>query len=882
MPDTTPELPANHNSQEAAPVLTPLVPPDGWIPGKYASFPVSPEPMFGPDELGTYKSAIDDLSETVDRADSSARLWEILQAWEARNFARGYQFNTWNRRGFVMFGAVNGPSASGSELMQTQNAGRLFACNVYAARQDKSSSVLAMEVPGLTFVPKQESYTPDQTAADEKKKYLKVWLNDAGIKEVVRKTADLMYTDDRIVYLTWSVADEQRWGTETPTAKQEAFGASQPEGVTPETENEDGGSEDSGNGVGNAAQPAGDASDSGAPDMAEKPAVREVTIAYGKLEAKVPIYPDHMHAMGAIRISDEVNVNILKERYPWIEDKIQATGSTGSGDQMDRMARINVRLAVQSSSSSGESTQQDATESFTFYRPSQYRAIKNKDVRKVYQDNFPDGLLVIHAGGELAFVQNRSMNKHLTILHAKEGSGQNRRAIGSNYLPLQKILNAEISLLDRYFRSAIARRFHDSEAVNSEAINGQANDPAKSTPLMLKAGQKISEVTGVEAVAQPNDAMMQFIQWLIQGAPEAMDGMEPAMFGAATGDQDQGVYQTAKLKRDAAQGVYSLPWSQICMGLAKAAEQAAKCAAENRIADIASNVPGQGKITVELSKMQGDAYCYPESTEIPQSITEQEEAMAELIKDSPNVPIYAAIVNDPRNLPHFSNFPSLAGLEITGLDAVEQQEGEFELLMQSGPVPNPQIAQIQQQIQAITEQLQQGQTHPEAQTPQGQQAMQALQEQLPQLQQSLQGLPPLVSTVPVAQDGSENHDIHAAITLGMLTSAEGRKLKNGNEEQKAIWQNLKLHWQEHVQMGEKLTPPKEMEFKGSMTVDPSKFSPDVQSKIFQAAGLQVSPEEATGDDSLSPHEVVSEKEGVDANGVPVKTKISMVGKGLRS
>ena len=76
-------------------------------------------------------------------------------------------------------------------------------------------------------------------------------------------------------------------------------------------------------------------------------------------------------------------------------------------------------------------------------------------------------------------------------------------------------------------------------------------------------------------------------------------------------------------------------------------------------------------------------------------------------------------------------------------------------------------------------------------------------------------------------------------------------------------------------MREKLTPPKDMEFKGSMTVDPSKFSPDVQSKIFQAAGLQVSPEDVKDSQELIPHEVITEKEGVDEQGVPIKQKIAM-------
>ena len=81
-----------------------------------------------------------------------------------------------------------------------------------------------------------------------------------------------------------------------------------------------------------------------------------------------------------------------------------------------------------------------------------------------------------------------------------------------------------------------------------------------------------------------------------------------------------------------------------------------------------------------------------------------------------------------------------------------------------------------------------------------------------------------------------------------------------------------------MDMLKKLQPPKEMDFKGSVTIDPSKFPPQAQSEMFQAMGLEVPPF------SLQPqeaeHEVVTEKEGVDANGVPVKTKVSMVGKPL--
>ena len=816
--------------------LTPLAQPPDWTPGKYAAFPVSPEPMYGPDELGEYKGAIDQLEDACTHSETAAGIWEAMQAWEARLFSRGYQFLNAGRKGWGMLGAVNGAMASGQEILQTQNMGRMFAVNVYAARQDKSSSILAMDVPGLTFIPSSDADPVDQTAADEKKKYLKVWLNDAGIKDVVRKIADLFYTDDRAVVLTWSEADEQRWGTDQPR-KQLTFGAPEQDGIAPETE----------------MQPAAPESD--------VPAVREVTYVFGKLESKVPMLPDEMCDMPWVRVMRDIDANTLRERYPWIEDKIKPSPAAEGDGAIRRYGRMNVRLAVQTTGSSSNSLQQDGTEQFTFYRPSQYRAIKDKDFRKLCYQTFPDGMLVVRASDELAYVQNRSMNDHIVILHAKEGSGQNRRAIGSNYLPLQKILNANISLLDRYFRACVPRRFHDSEKINSEAINAQLNDPAKSTPVLRVAGESIADYTGIENTPQPSGGMFEFIQWLIQGAPEVMDGMEPSVFGGQTGAADQGVYQTAKLKRDAARGIYSGPWSQICNGLAKAAEQAADSAALNRVADIGANIPGQGKINVELSKMQGNALCHPDSTEIPQSISEQEEQMAELIESGQNVAFYQAIVQDPRNLTVFSNFPSLSSVEIPGVDDVEDQQGEFEILMQSGPIPNPQIAQIQEQVA-------QGANDPEAQTPEGQQAMQ-------QAQQALQQLPPLVSTVPVAQNATEDHVIHAAITLGMMKSPEGRKLKNGNEEQKAIYQNLELHWQEHVSMSQKLTPPKDMEFKGTVSVDPSKFAPDAQAKIFEAMGLNVAPQELQNNE-LIPHEVTTEKEGVDEQGVPVKQKIAMI------
>jgi hypothetical protein len=897
--------PDTEQDEPTGPTLTPLDFAEyNYTPGKFAPWPCSADPVFGPDELGEFISGVEQMCEGVSRCDSAARIWEVLQAWELRLFRRNYQFLTSNLKGWGLSGGGSGNSPQ--TIAQYGNAAKLFSCNVLGARHKKITSLLSRSVPGTTVGPVDDEDPIDQAGSEEAEKYLEVFLHQANLKSQMTKCNGYYCTDGRVGFLMYTMADQTRWGTELPNRKQETYGEPEADGVSPETEldsetgqdgissevrdNDNGGldsvqgAEDD-NGEQSEGEIQGQSNGVSMDDESmgsEQPARREVIQVGGKLEWKVPLMADEEEEMGWARYSHEVSKNMLKAKYPWVAKKI-ASGAESSTDQIDRLARVNVRLAVQASSTSGEAHKNNATETVTFFLPSEYEGINDDDVRALYYETFPDGLEVWHAGGTIAMVRNCRKSAHVKIVHPSPGDGQNREALLTNYLPLQKVLNANISLADRYFRSGIGRRYVREPYISSQAVNQQANDPAKVTPVYLDDASplKIPDLFGTEQTNQPNGSLFEFINWLIDGGPEAMDGISPAAFGATDGEADQGVFKTTRLRRDQALQTLSMPWAASCEAVVAVSQQAIESAAINRVADINASLPGNKKLKIELSKLQGNVLVQPESLEIPQTLAEQEEVQSELLSQSGNVALYQQIMMDPRNLSVFSKFPSLMKLNIPNADQVEAQQGEFEILMRSGPVPNPQIAQMTQQLQAITQHIQQGQTDPEAQTPEGQQAMQQLQQQAQQLQQQLQQIQqsaPLASTVPVAEDNSENHAIHAAITLGMLTSPTGRKLKNGTPDQQQTWQNIKLHWSSHMDMLKKLQPPKEMDSKISVTVDPSKFPPAAQAEMFQAMGLEVPPF------SLQPqeaeHEVVTEKEGVDANGVPVKTKVSMVGKPL--
>ncbi len=819
------------DSEDRAPHLTPIdFDAYGFVPGAKASWRCSPKPCYGPDELGMLRGAVEDLVKGTERSDSAARIWEVLQAWEQRLFRRNNQFLNGGAKGWAI--AAGSAGTSPAALLQHQNGGKLFSCNVFGARHKKIVALLSREVPPCEVVPEDDQDTMDKEAAQEAVSYLKAFREQARVRRHMADAASYLYTDGTAVSLLYTVAD-RKYGQEI---------------------------DETGDPV---------------------PARREEVEIFGKLERKVPLMADSMEEMGWIRLSRERNRNELRGRYPWIKDKIAGGASKDAMGQLDRIARANVRLIVQSSSTDGEAYQQDTTESVYFFRPYQYEGVGDEQMRNMMYDEFPTGLEVWIAGGEIALVRESSMDEHVAICHATPGDGQNRESIGTNYLPMQKQLNACVSLNYRYHVGAVARRWAGEPVIDVEGINRQSNDPAKVSPFDLQwcvqNAVDPSKVTFVENVPQANESLFAYIQWLMQGCPEALDGGSPAVFGIEADAESKGTFGEARLDRDQALQVFSLPWGDMATQVAMFSSQAIKSAAENRVSDFSVGLPSE-RVRVEVGKLKGNVLVWSTSTEIPPTLAEQQAEIGNMLQAVGTVPFYAQILSDPRNLEILRKLPSFTGMKIPGLDDVERQIEDNQKLLVESPLPNPQIEQIKEQIQQLDQQAQQA----AASTPDlmaRQQIVQQAQQQVAQLTQQMQALPPLIPSVQPAQDASQDHQIRAAVALSEMKSAHGKAAMMGSDEQKQGFLNLALNWQAHAQIAQKLQPPPPMEARINYSVDPTKLPPPAQAIFFERAGIQMPPIALQAQEQT--HEVTEETEGINPEtGVPTKRKVSVVGKPL--
>jgi hypothetical protein len=246
-------------------------------------------------------------------------------------------------------------------------------------------------------------------------------------------------------------------------------------------------------------------------------------------------------------------------------------------------------------------------------------------------------------------------------------------------------------------------------------------------------------------------------------------------------------------------------------------------------------------VSVNLDKLShGDVLCYSESNPaFPESWHQREQKMLMMVDSSTQNPGLAQWLFSPANLPILADAIRMRDFKIPGAASVTKQKGEFELLLRAEPQPNPQVVQMQQVLEESQVGMQQAQASGQPVPPEAAGMIQ-------QVQQQMKSLPPLVSTVPVAQDESEMHAIEADTCFQWMNSSDGQKFKNGTPQQKAAFENVHLHWKEHVDMAKKIAAanaPPEKPPSESISASLKDMPTAVAIQALAKLGIHASPED---------------------------------------
>ena len=494
MADQDVAVEAEVNAGEGANKKEPEAPE--YEPGVLCAIEAPPETKLDFDDQEI--SAIKTLNRKVAMRDMPSRREQLVRVWEARLFDRGFQHLLPRQNGGWEIPSVGSGYGPGED--EDRSA---WEIDVYSSYRKIICAALTREVPGVLFEPSDQDDDRDITAAASADKLKSKISRDNKMKELQGEAARFLWTDGIAVHLSRYVLDAQGFGYEPP-----------PRGDVPEDEEtgeaatEIKGNEVPGNerGAGEPAEAGGNAGDSAATDAGEQkenaeagpeesrtPRGHELITVAGALNWKLPIKANCLKECGYARYSYEIATSLAKAQYPDKEKDIKPSrsGSDGGsgGDDLERLARINVMLGVEDNFITEDSAVYDVTMQKYFYRPEALFDIDDKAVRASLLKKCPKGLYVTFAGEVFCEGRNASMDDHVAITFADAGDGAHRPGLGTPLIAPQKILNTCAELAYEYFVHGVPMTYMDDEMFDTEAVNDEEN---------LVGGIRPFEATGTQ------------------------------------------------------------------------------------------------------------------------------------------------------------------------------------------------------------------------------------------------------------------------------------------------------------------------------------------------------------------------------------------------
>lgn len=706
------------------------------------------------------KNAFKELVTKASKRDYPARLIEVIQAWEAALFYRGFQFllprvgGGWE---------IPGESTGYGPSMQMDLS--LLPTNIYSSYAQIIISSLTRAVPNVRFEPQDADNDAQITATEAADKFVKVVARNNDLTMVQTDACRYFWTDGRALYYTRFIKDGQRFGWEEDDENDTIVPEDEPptdvvdQMVAEEEQTEVGGE-------GEAKQEV----------KQRTPRGQEVRTAHGKLEVKLtPMMANCLEEVDVLQYETEVSMSRAKGTFPWCSDEIKSGANGITEGEIAKLARQNVKLGMQSTYITSDSIADDCTIQRNWFRPNVLMDVKDKDVRDSLLGKFPDGALVVYAGETLCFARNESMDDSWALGQAYSGDGQNRNAMGTSLMPLQKRLNNWLDLMNDSFVRAIPKKWFHNKAFSAEALRQQTNLPGDSGTYKPIPGMTADQLVFVEPAVQMSPALPEFINSYKGEFAELVTGGYPALAGGDTGAND--TKGGIAIQRDQALGRIGPTWHVIQNMEATASRQAVRWGARCRDKSINERIPGGDAIRLEINDLKANILCFPEANEsFPETYVQKQNRLMGLLDGSAKNPALQEVFFNAANLVFLKRMVALDELYIPQVASFEKQEGEIELLLKTTPVPNPQLVEAEQKINTLK-------SDPRIDPAQLQQA----EAQLAAAPQQM------LTSMPVAD--YEDHDTEAMACWKYMNSPEGRKAKQANRKG---FENVELHWQAHV------------------------------------------------------------------------------------
>ncbi|HEY2496557.1 MAG TPA: hypothetical protein VGK24_05770 [Candidatus Angelobacter sp.] len=595
------------------------------------------DPLADNEEL---QGVVRDLAKHFGSVEKFSRRQEVIETRQQRFYDRSEQYIFWNNR-MGVFIAVTGEGSSGGVMGADSSAEMPRYTNVYNIYTPYRESLVAPLIQnpaGVNFEPDDLMNPKDVRNAKVAEKYKQKIDRDNYRKKLQQEIGRFMVTDNRVVVYTRTVEEE-------------------------------GGDED-------------------------KPKKKQLMTAHGVLESKVvPLTAKDRKELVAAFLFDDPEINLAKEEYSDIADKITQGSAPVAEASFERIARLGVLQGTKAMLQAGDALKHLAARQYCWLRPAAFNHAPKKNIDEL-KGLFPKGIKVTFIGDVYAGSVNESMDDHLAIGWATAGDGMSRPSLGKKLVPLQDAFNDGMNQWHEANEYCIPEVIADQELFDIDAMQDRTAAPGGMEPVEVPQrytdlSQAFHEISS-QGAAPTLEAALQFIQGPLA---QFISGAVATLIGDA--DPDNKTKGGIQMLRDAALGRMGLPWGQIQDLMAEAYRQGVNCAADDaeegetftfaRSGRRAQQTSGE---TVNLSGLKEGSFRAVPNTDssFPETTSAKRGTWLMLMDKAGSNPVLGETMSQPDNMELGQD---LLGIDLVspGVEARDKQLEEIAQMLKDPPIP---------------------------------------------------------------------------------------------------------------------------------------------------------------------------------------------------
>ncbi len=420
------------------------------------------------------------------------------------------------------------------------------------------------------------------------------------------------------------------------------------------------------------------------------PKSRPVISVHGALDISVPMYADTQADMDYLAWFVDMPKARAKATYPWLEN-IASVSDMRDDDVLARLFRAAVRGNIAPVMPS------DAMEDITtvlrmWIRPALFWCIPDDAVRASLLQRFPNGALVHWVGGAYAAAANESMDDHWRVECATEGRGMARPGIGESFIDVQDQINILSNLFHEYLVFGIPPIFHDSKALNKEAIKRMTAKVSQFLPVVFRDQlQSIGDLFWQPNAAVVPEALISRLDALAGPIGQFLTGIFPALVG---GDVEGVANKTSsgyKMQLQQSMGRVAFFYRRLKSLYQGTMYNAVREFAAHRTQDVSLATQDPTKKPQAINPIairKGNFNVYPEADDgYPSLFSDKRQVIEKFLEGAKDSPALQSDLAEPANQAMIKNIYGMTDWVVAGEDSRLKQLKEIEQLMESEPEP---------------------------------------------------------------------------------------------------------------------------------------------------------------------------------------------------